>query len=97
MIRKLLLLVAGLLLAVLGVIGLLLPVLPGVLLLAAAAVCLSLASKRLRHRIEGRLDRDPRYRRAVRRWQAGAHLPWWRRAQLACLLAMSSVMPGSRS
>ncbi len=60
MIRKLLLISVGLGLLLLGLVGLVLPVLPGVLLLAAAAGCFSLASRRFRAGLESRLRRDPR-------------------------------------
>jgi len=93
MIRKLLLLVAGLALAVLGLIGLVLPVLPGVLLLAAAACCLSLASQRLRHRIDGHLAHNRRYQRARRRWEAGRSLGAWQRLRLGFWLSLSALLP----
>lgn len=95
MIRKLLLLVAGLALTVLGLIGLVLPVLPGLLFLAAAAFCLSLASQRLRHRIDGHLERHPRVQRARRRWQAGRSLPVWHRLRLGFWLSLSALLPPS--
>ena len=95
MIRKLLLLVAGLALAVLGLIGLVLPVLPGVLFLVAAAFCLSLASQRLRHRIDGQLERHPRVQRARRRWEAGRSLPVRQRLRLGFWLGLSTLLPAS--
>jgi len=95
MIRKLLLLLAGLVLAALGLIGLVLPVLPGLLFLAAAAFCLSLASQRLRHRIDGHLERHPRVRRARRRWEAGRSLPVWHRLRLGFWLSLSALLPAS--
>lgn len=93
MIRKLVLLVAGLALLLLGLVGLVLPVLPGVLLLAAAALCFSMASRRLRTRLEARLQHSPRYRMALRRWQAADSLPPWRRAQLGFWLMVASILP----
>jgi len=96
MIRKLLLLVAGLALAVLGLIGLVLPVLPGLLFLAAAAFCLSLASQRLRHRIDGHLAGNRRLQRARRRWEAGRSLPVWQRLRLGFWLTLAALLPASR-
>lgn len=89
--RKLALLTAGLMLAMLGIIGLVLPVMPGLVLLAAAAGCFSLASRRFRTRLEHRLHRHPRYRQALRRWQAGSSLPLWRRLQLAFWLSLATM------
>lgn len=93
MVQKALLVIAGAALAVLGLIGLLLPVMPGLVLLAAAALCFSAVSPRLRRRIEARLHRHPRYRLALRRWRAGRGLTPWPRLQLAFWLAVRSVLP----
>jgi uncharacterized membrane protein YbaN (DUF454 family) len=96
MLRKLLLWMAGLALTVLGMIGLVLPVLPGLLLLVAAAGCFSLASPRFRHTLEQRLHRHPRCRRALRRWQSTRGLPAWSRMQLAFWLTVGSLLPEQR-
>jgi hypothetical protein len=93
MLRKLLLTMAGLALAVLGVIGLVLPLMPGVILLVGAAACWSLASRRFRMRLEQRLHRHPRGRLALRRWRAGSGLPAWRRLKLAFWLTLGSLLP----
>jgi len=95
MIRKLLLLVAGLVLTFLGLIGLVLPVLPGLLLLAAAAFCLSLASRRLRQRVDGYLARHRHFQRARRRWEAGRSLPVLQRLRLGFWLSLSALLPAS--
>lgn len=96
MIRKFLLLSVGVGLLLLGLVGLVLPVLPGVLLLAAAAGCFSLASNRFRRTLELRLARHPRYRAALRRWQAARGLSPWRRAQLGFWLTAASLLPAGR-
>lgn len=96
MLRKTALVILGTLLAVLGVLGLLLPVLPGVLLLLGAAGCFSLVSRRFRMGLEQRLEGNPRYRRALRRWQAGSGLSRWRRTQLAFWLTLGSLLPRVR-
>lgn len=93
MIRKLLLVLCGATLALLGVIGLVLPVLPGVLLLAAAVGCFCLASRRIQRHVHRRLDGHPRYRRALRRWQTGSALGPWQRLRLGFWLTLSSVLP----
>lgn len=96
MVRKLLLLGAGLGLLVLGLIGLLVPVLPGVLLLAAAAGCFSLASRRFRVRLEHRLQRHPRYRLALRQWRAARGLSFGQRLRLGFWLTLGSLLPAGR-
>lgn len=96
MIRKLLLLLCGAALTVLGLVGLVLPVLPGVLLLAAAIGCFCLASRRIHRHVHRHLDSSPRYRRALRRWQAGSALNPWQRLRLGFWLTLASVMPTER-
>ena len=97
MIRKVLLAVAGSLLVVAGLLGLVLPVVPGILFLVAGAACLSIASTRFQGRLEGRLNRHPRCRAALRRWHASDGLPAWRRLQLAMLLTIRSLLPVART
>jgi len=97
MLRKLVLMVAGAALVMLGIIGLVMPVMPGLLLLAAAAGCFSLASTRFRVRLERHLNRHPRYRRALHRWQTGTGLPPLRRLQLAFWLTLRSLVPERRA
>lgn len=93
MLRKLLLLTAGVLLGVLGLVGLVLPFLPGVLLLAAAALCLSMASRRLATGLESRLGRHPRYHQALCHWQRAHHLGAWQRLQLGFWLTLRCLVP----
>ena len=96
MIRKLLLLLCGTALAILGVIGLVLPVLPRVLLLAAAVACFCLASRRIHGHVHRHLQDNPRYRRALLRWRAGRALGPWQRLRLGFWLTLASVMPADR-
>lgn len=96
MIRKVLLVLLGLVLTVAGVAGLILPVVPGLLLLVAAAGCFSLASHRFRRTLDDRLRHNRRYQAAVRRWRAADGLPAWRRLQLAFWLTVQSVLPARR-
>lgn len=96
MLRKGLIFLAGLVLTVFGIIGLVLPVMPGLVLLIAAAACFSVTSPRFRARLEQRLGRHPRYRRVLRRWQLTHGLPAWRRLQLAFWLTLSSLLPEQR-
>jgi uncharacterized membrane protein YbaN (DUF454 family) len=98
MLRNVMLTVAGACLAVLGLIGLVLPVVPGLLLLAGAALCLSAVSPRLRDSL-ARIGRHPRLRRLRQlqwRWRAGRHLPPTRRIALGFWLALSAMLPADR-
>jgi uncharacterized membrane protein YbaN (DUF454 family) len=96
MLRKALLMIAGAILTVLGLVGLVLPIIPGLLLLAGAAACFSLASRDFAIALERRMQRHPRYRRTLRRWHASAGLPAWQRLQLAFWLAVRSTLPERR-
>ena len=91
MLRKILLLGAGLLLTLLGLAGLVLPLVPGLLLLAAAAGCFSLASPRFHDELTRRLSRYPRYRAATRRWHAARGLRPADRLKLALWLALEGA------
>lgn len=82
-------------LLILGLIGLVIPVLPGVLLLFAAAFCASAASPAIRER----LQRNPGMRRAHRHWLASRGLALPQRLKLAFWLgadAMTAGVTGSR-
>ena len=96
MLRKLFLLLAGVVLMLLGLVGLVLPLMPGVLLLVGAAVCFSLVSPRFRGNMESRLSSHPRYRRALRRWRRSQGLAPWPRLQLAFWLTLRSLLPEPR-
>lgn len=91
---KLLLGAAAMILAVAGVVGLLIPVLPGLLFLAGAAGCLCLASRRCNAYLQRLLQRYPRHRETLGRWRAGSGLPLGQRVKLAGLLAARSILPG---
>jgi len=95
MLKSILLSAAAFALFVLGLIGLLIPVLPGVLLLIAAALCASAVSPAVRDH----LHRHPTMRRVHRRWHASEGLHLLDRAKLAFWLsvdAMADVVPGRR-
>jgi uncharacterized protein len=96
MVRKLILTATGLALTVLGLIGLVLPVVPGILLLGGAAVCFSMVSPRFHGAIETRMRRHPRLRLAQLRWRAGRGLSRARRTALAFWLAVGSLLPTGR-
>jgi len=92
MLRNVMLTVAAVCLAVLGLVGLVLPLMPGLLFLAGAALCLSAVSPRLRTALTG-VRRHPRLRRLEWRWRAGRHLPLGRRVALGFWLALSALLP----
>ena len=95
MLKSILLSVATFALLVLGLIGLVIPVIPGVLLLIGAAFCASAASPRVREY----LHRNPTMRRAHRRWRASEGLGIIDRLKLALWLGadtMANSIPGTR-
>lgn len=96
MIRKVALLALGMVLTAAGLIGLVLPVIPGLLLLAAAAGCFSLASARFHSALDGRLRCHPRLRLLRQRWHSGRDLRPLRRTALAFWLALASLLPERR-
>jgi len=87
MIKITLLYLLACLFLVLGLIGLVIPVLPGVLFLVGAAVCVSCASPRA-HRT---FSRSAAYRHWRRRWDAGAGLGTFDRARLAFWLSVEAT------
>ena len=89
MVRRLSWLLLAGALAALGLLGLLVPFFPGIPLLVAAALCASIASRR----VNARLLRNPTWRRFRRRWDAGAGLGLVDRARLAFWLSADSVLP----
>jgi hypothetical protein len=88
MIKRFALLTAAGLLAVLGVIGLLVPVIPGILFLLMAAACASLASDR----VHQKMNHNPAYRRWRRRWDASAGLSTWNRIKLSFWLSVDTTV-----
>ena len=78
----------GSVLVALGLIGLLVPILPGVLFLVLAAVCFSATSPRF----QDRLERHPAWRGWRLRWRESRGLPLLRRVQLAFWLTAEATM-----
>ncbi len=66
-IKKTLLHIAGWLLIILGIVGLLLPFLNGIILLVLGVYVLTLSSERIHRVVHGFLDRHPRIKDFVRR------------------------------
>ena len=99
MIRQFLLATLGVMLLGLGLIGLIVPVLPGVLFLALAAACFSCCSPALQRKLE----QSPLWmrfqkltHRARRRWLAGRGLPVLSRLRLAFWLTADTLFRGVR-
>jgi uncharacterized membrane protein YbaN (DUF454 family) len=72
----------------LGLVGLLIPILPGFLFLILAAVCMSALSPRF----ERRIARHPAWRGWKLRWRESRGLPFHRRIQLAFWLTAEAAM-----
>ena len=88
MIKRILLFALTFVFLALGLVGLLIPILPGVLFLVAAAVCISAASPRVRRQ----LDANPQVRRWRRHWEAGEGLSLLKRSQLAFWLSADTAV-----
>lgn len=69
---------AGVILLVLGLAGLVLPIIPGLLLLLLAAACFASVSPRLQRQLE----RNHTWREFQVRWRRGRHLPAFDRLKL---------------
>ena len=70
-----------------GLIGLLIPVIPGVLFLVLAAGCISLASDRVHQKFSA----SPRYRRWRQRWDSSSGLSPLNRTKLAFWISVDSA------
>ena len=92
MMKQTLLYLLAIVFAAVGVVGLLIPVIPGVLFLLLAAACVSLASDRV-HR---KFSSNPGYRRWRQRWEASAGLSPFNRAKLAFWLTIDSTIAATR-
>ena len=93
MIKRAILMCLGALLMVLGLIGLVIPILPGVLFLVLAAVCFSATSPKF----QARLERHPAWRGWRRRWRESRGLPLIRRIQLAFWLTAEAASNAIRN
>ena len=89
MLKRFAFLTLGVVLSIIGVIGLVVPVLPGVLFLALAALSFSAGSPRVGTYLEG----NPTWRRYQRRWRRGAGLGPTERARLAFWLSVDAALP----
>lgn len=88
MIKRAALMLTGSALVILGLVGLVIPILPGFLFLALAAVCFSALSPRFQRRME----RHPAWRGWRLRWRESRGLPFHRRVQLAFWLTAEATM-----
>jgi uncharacterized membrane protein YbaN (DUF454 family) len=92
MMKQMLLYSLAIVFAVIGVVGLLIPVIPGILFLLLAAACISLASDRVHQKFSS----HPDYRRWRQRWDASAGLSPFNRAKLAFWLTIDSTFAATR-
>ena len=88
MLKRTALILATIAFTLLGLVGLLIPILPGFLFLILALVCVSALSPRF----ERRLARHPAWRGWRLRWRQSRGLPLYRRVQLAFWLSAEAVM-----
>jgi uncharacterized membrane protein YbaN (DUF454 family) len=96
LLQQLLIGAAGVALTVLGILGLLVPVMPGLMFLAGAVLCFSLVSPAFKARVGVHLFRQPGYRLARRRWNAGLGLPPVQRLRLAVWTGVVALARGYR-
>ena len=92
MIKRAALTLLGSALVLLGLIGLVVPILPGFLFLALAAVCFSALSPGFQRR----LDRHPAWRGWRLRWRQSRGLPLLRRFQLGFWMTAEAGMAAIR-
>jgi uncharacterized membrane protein YbaN (DUF454 family) len=88
MLRKALYTVVAAVCLVLAAIGMLIPVVPGILFLVLALGAASMVSPRIARAI----DRNPLAREWRNRWRLGAGLPWHARARLMFWLTADAVL-----
>lgn len=88
MLKRVVLMLSGTALVALGLLGLLVPILPGFLFLALAAVCFSAVSPRFQRRLE----RHPAWRGWRLRWRESRGLPLLKRLQLVFWLTAEAAM-----
>ncbi len=92
MLKRALLISLGTLFLFFGIIGLFIPVLPGIVLLIAAAACFSSVSPTFNRWVKQ--NRRVRYWQS--RWQNSAELPFYKRVQLAFWLGIDSIVDPSK-
>lgn len=88
MIKRAIFISLGCAFVLLGLVGLLVPIMPGLLFLALAALCFSATSSTF----GSRLERHPAFRGFRNRWREGRGLPLLHRARLAFWLAAEATM-----
>ncbi|MEZ5550717.1 MAG: DUF454 family protein [Pseudomonadales bacterium] len=87
MIKRAAILTLAAIFCALGLIGLVIPILPGVLFLGVALLCAASVLPQLAHR----LNRYPAWRDWHMRWRAGAQLPFAARLKLAFWLSAEAA------
>ncbi len=92
MLKRLLLICLGTFFLVFGIIGLFIPVLPGILLLIGAAACFSSVSSPFNRW----LRQNRRVQHWQSRWQSSAELPMLKRIQLVFWMSAESIVDPSK-
>ena len=85
--------IAGVAFLLLGLVGLVLPILPGFLFLFAAAACFAFASPRAKQSF----GKHPRMSRFLNRVDAGTHLDLTSRIKLAFWASLEAINPQRRT
>ncbi|NOX50603.1 MAG: DUF454 family protein [Gammaproteobacteria bacterium] len=90
--KTLFLALLGCLLLALGIVGVIVPILPGLLFLLLALVCFGTLFPTLRNN----LSRHPRFKRYFQRLDAGAHYDALTRCKLAFWAALEAIGTGPK-
>ena len=88
MLKRTALVLVAITFTLLGLVGLVIPILPGFLFLILAVLCVSALSPRF----ERKLARHPTWRGWRLRWRQSRGLPMYRRLQLAFWLSAEAAM-----
>jgi len=96
LLQQLLIGAAGIVLTALGILGLLVPLMPGLVFLFGAVLCFSIVSPTFKARVGVHLFRQPGYRLARRRWNNAFDLPRPQRLRLVARTALGALARGYR-
>lgn len=90
--KSLIVITAGIGATLLGLLGLLIPVIPGILFLLVAAICFASVSPEVRQQ----LQRFPRFRRLMTRVDSGRGMQLMMRCRLVFWALLEAVNPRTR-
>ncbi len=92
MLKRVLIVGLGVIFSIFGIVGLFIPILPGIVLLIAAAACFSSVSPPFNRWMR----QNPRVRRWQNRWQSSAGLPLYKRVELALWMSAETIVHPSK-